>query len=104
MRLIPLGNYPWQTKPVNCPQVNSYCSHWVNSHLIKFPLGKLPPGEFQPGDFPPRELHPVNFLLGKKMNKNYELRNDQLLQMYFVFANGIFLASLEVLIFANYPM
>ena len=45
MRLIALGNYPWQTKPVNCPQVNSYCSHWVNSHLIKFPLGKFPPGE-----------------------------------------------------------
>ena len=73
MRLIALGNYPWQTKPVNCPQVNSYCSHWVNSHLIKFPLGKFPPGEC-------------------------------IFTNNFVFANGIFLASLEVFIFANYPM
>ena len=83
----------------------------------EFPPDEFPPGEFSPSKFPPGvfpsgDFQPVNFALEnyfpvKKWTGRQELgthRNDQLLQLRFIFANGIFLTSFGVLIFANYPM
>ena len=71
-----------------------------------FSPGQLPPGEFPPGKFSPSKFPPGEFPVKRRTGKQ-ELgthRNDQLLQLRFIFANRIFLTSLGVLIFTNYPM
>ena len=75
----------------------------------RIPPSKFPPGEFHLVNSHAVIFHHVNITLENSypVKNGQELqtyRNNQLLQLAFIFANGIFLTSLGVLIFANCPM